>query len=43
MALIDEMDEVGIVPDETCFASVLEVCGEHGRWWEAIEVIKTIR
>jgi len=41
--LIGEMDELGIVPTEECFAAAIGACGEVGQWREACDAIKTTR
>lgn len=41
--MLEEMDEVGVEPDEDCFALAIEVCAEHGQWQEALDVLNSMR
>ena len=43
LELLGEMDELGVVPTEACFAAAIAACAEVGQWREACDVIKTMR
>lgn len=41
--ILGEMDELGVEPDEDCFALAIDSCAESGRCEEALRLLGDMR